>query len=76
MKAPQATRMGPPHSPGAPQVVRVDSSPNSGAASDEIPEVQEVDPNADLIQRKRNRVESGSAVGEDTSIVRSFGFPP
>ena len=76
MKAPQATRMGPPHSPGAPHVVRVDSSPSSGAASDEIPEVQEVEPHADLIQRKRNRVESGSAVGEDASAVRSFGLPP
>ena len=76
VKAPQATRMGPPHSPSAPQPVRVDSPSSSGAASDGTPEVEEIDPSAVLIQRKRTRVESGPAVSEDTSVVRSFGFPP
>ena len=74
MKAPQATRMGPPPSPNAPQPVRVDSPSSSGPASD--PEVEEIDPSAALMQRKRTRVEGGPTVGEDAGAVKSFAFPP
>ena len=76
VRPPQATRMGPPHSPCTSQATRVDSPPSSGAASGGIPDVQEVEPHTNLIQRKRNRVESQPEVGEDSSAVRSFGLPP
>ena len=62
VRAPQATRMGPPTSPGE--------------ASGGSPNAQDVEPHTDLIPRKRNRVESQSEVGEDSSAVRSFGLPP
>ena len=62
VRAPQATRMGPPTS--------------SGDASGGSPDAQDVEQHVDLIPRKRNRVESQPEVGEESGAVRSFGLPP
>ena len=62
VRAPQATRMGPPTSLGD----------ASGGSQD----AQDVEPHTDLIPRKRNRAESQPEVGKESGAVRSFGFPP
>ena len=76
VRAPQATRMGPPTSPGASQATRMGLPTSPGAALGGTPDAQDVEPHTDLIPRKRNRVESQPEVGEDSSAVRSFGLPP
>ena len=62
VRAPQATRMGPPTS--------------SGDASSGSPDSPDVEQPTELIMRKRNRVESQSEVGEESVAVRAFGLPP
>ena len=62
VRAPQATRMGPPTS--------------SGDAFSGSPDSLDVEQTPDLIPRKRNRVESQPEVGNESGAVRAFGLPP
>ena len=63
VRAPQATRMGPPTSLGGDA-----SSGSSGSPDAEQP--------TELITRKRSRAENRSEVGEESVAARDFGLPP
>ena len=62
VRAPQATRMGPPTS--------------SGDASSGSPGSPDVEQPTELITRKRSWTENQSEVGDESVAVRAFGLPP